>query len=62
MVKSIRLNPEWVAAQTKTNADVSRISAQTNATISDSIMKGWEAKGATMDRLMEEGSRARLGN
>ena len=24
-------------------------------------MKGWEAKGTTIDRVMEEGSRARLG-
>jgi hypothetical protein len=61
MVKSVRLNPTWVARQSQTNVDVSRIAAQTNAAISDSIMHGWQARGATMDRVMEEGSRARLG-
>ena len=61
MVRSVHLNPTWVARQSQTNLDVSHIAAQTNAAISDSIMHSWEAKGATMDRVMEEGSRARLG-
>jgi len=61
MVKSVRVNPAWVARQTQTNADVSRIAAQTNAAISDSLMRSWEEHGATWDRVMQEGSRARLG-
>lgn len=61
MVKSVRVNPAWVARQSQTNMDVSRIAAQTNAAISNTIMRGWEERGATMDRVMQEGSRARLG-
>ena len=61
MVESVRFNPTWVARQSQTNMDVSRIATQTNAAISDSIMQGWHARGATMDRVMEEGSRTRLG-
>jgi hypothetical protein len=61
MVKSVRVNPAWVARQSQTNMDVSRIATQTNEAISDSIMHGWQERGATMDRVMEEGSRARLG-
>lgn len=40
---------------------VSQTEAQNNAAISDSIMRGWEDRGAATDRVMEEGSRARLG-
>ncbi len=61
MVKSARLNPSWVARQSQTTMDVSRIATQTNAAISDSLMRGWEQRGAILDRVMEEGSRARLG-
>jgi hypothetical protein len=61
MVASIEVNPAWVARQTQTNFDVSRIAAQTNAAMSGTIMSGWENRGAVMDRVMEEGSRARLG-
>lgn len=61
MVKSVHVNPAWVARQSQTNMDVSRIAAQTNAAISDSIMRGWQERGATMDRVMQQGSRARLG-
>ena len=61
MVKSVRVNPAWLRRQTQTNADVSRIMTQTNAAISDSVMKSWEAKGATQDQLAEERSRETLG-
>ncbi len=61
MVRSVRVNPAWVARQTQTNKDVSEIAAQTNTAISNSIMREWENKGAVMDRVMEEGSRERLG-
>ena len=61
MIKSLHANPAWVARQSQTNLDVSRIATQTNAAISDSIMRGWQERGATMDRVMQEGSRARLG-
>ncbi|MFP4894855.1 hypothetical protein [Paraburkholderia sp. EG304] len=61
MVRSVEVNPAWVARQSQTNMDVSRIAAQTNAAMSNSIMRGWENRGAVIDRVMEEGSRARLG-
>jgi len=61
MIKSARPSPAWVARQSQTNLDVSRIATQTNAAISDSIMHGWEAKGATDDRLREQRSREQLG-
>lgn len=61
MVKSVRVNPAWVQRQTGAEAKVSQIAAETNAHISDSIMRGWEDRGAQYDRVMEEGSRARLG-
>lgn len=61
MVKSVRANPTWMARQSQTSADVSRIVTQSNAAISDSIMHGWEERGAIQDRVMEEGSRTRLG-
>ena len=61
MVKSHQVNPTWAMGQSQTTAIVSRITAQTNNYISDSIMSGWEQRGARIDRVMEEGSRARLG-
>lgn len=61
MVRSVRVNPVWLERQSQTNVDVSRIATETNAAISDTIMQGWEDRGAVMDRIMEEDSRARLG-
>lgn len=61
VVKSVQLNPGWIARQSQANMDVSRIATQTNAAISDSIMRDWQERGATVDRVLEEGSRARLG-
>jgi hypothetical protein len=61
IVRSVEVNPAWVAHQTQTNMDVSRIATQTNNAISDSVMHSWESKGAVIDRIMEQGSRARLG-
>jgi hypothetical protein len=61
MVKTARLNPSWEARQSQTNMDVSRIATQTNAAISDTVMRSWEQKGAIIDSIMEKGSRERLG-
>jgi hypothetical protein len=61
MLKSMAPNPAWVARQSRTASDVSQIASQANNTISNDIMQGWEQRGAAMDRIMEEGSRARLG-
>jgi len=58
---SLQLNPQWVINVTHMNTEVSQIMAKSNASISDSIMKTWEAKGASFDNAMEEGSRERLG-
>ena len=40
---------------------VSRIATATGHAISDGIMRSWEAKNATIDRIMEARSRATLG-
>lgn len=61
MVKSFQPNLQWLARQSQTAVDVSHIATQTNAAISDMIMKGYQERGAVMDRVMEEGSRVRLG-
>jgi hypothetical protein len=61
MISSVHLNPQWIARQEGTAVAVSRIAAQTNAVISDSIMKTWENRVAVIDHVMDEGSRARLG-
>jgi hypothetical protein len=61
MLQSIQVNPQWVSRTTQTNMDVSHIAAQTNQAISNTLMQAWESKGAVMDRIMNEGSRARLG-
>jgi hypothetical protein len=61
MVGSFQINPQWLARVSNTAADVARAAAQSNAAISDSIMRGWEARGATYDKIMEAGSRERLG-
>jgi hypothetical protein len=61
MLKSVQVNPAWVARNSNMAVQVSQTAAQTNAAISDSIMRGWEDRGAATDRVMEEGSRARLG-
>jgi hypothetical protein len=61
MLKSVQVNPAWVARNSNMAVQVSQTEAQTNAAISDSIMRGWEDRGAATDRVMEEGSRARLG-
>jgi hypothetical protein len=61
MLGSVQVNPAWIARNSQMSMEVSRAATQTNAAISDSIMRGWENRGAVIDRIMEEGSRARLG-
>ena len=61
MVKSVRVNPEWVARNSNMSLQVSQIATRTNAAISDTIMQGWQSRGAIIDHAMEEGSRERLG-
>lgn len=61
IIASIQVNPQWMLRQTQTNMDVSNIAARTNHAISDSIMKTWMDRGATIDRIMERNSRATLG-
>lgn len=61
ILQSIRVDPQWVMRTPQTNLDVSRIAARTNAAISDVIMQSWADRGAVMDRIMDAGSRARLG-
>ncbi|HWK94159.1 MAG TPA: hypothetical protein VNR39_01935 [Pseudolabrys sp.] len=61
MLRTAQLDPAWSERQLGTNAAVSRITTANNAAISDIIMRGWAERGAVIDRVMEEGSRARLG-
>ena len=61
MLASVRIDPGWVQRQGDTNKAVSDITTRSNAAISDIIMRGWAERGAIIDRVMEEGSRARLG-
>jgi hypothetical protein len=61
MVTSFTPNPAWVARNSQTALDVSRITAQTNAAVSRSIMGAWEYRGAVLSRVMGEAERVRLG-
>ena len=61
MVASVKLTPAWVARNSDNAVAVSRAAAAANAAISDSIMHSWEARGAAIDRVMQEDSRRRLG-
>ena len=61
MIRTVQINPSWAMSQSQTTAAISRINAQANAAISDTIMSGWEQRGAIMDRVMAEDERARLG-
>jgi hypothetical protein len=61
MLRTVTFNPQWLARQSQTAVNVSQTATRTNNVISDSIMRGWEQHGATIDRIMEAGSRARLG-
>ena len=61
IMKSVQFDAGWFARQGDTNGAVARITAETNASISATIMRGWQDRGAIIDRVMEEGSRARLG-
>lgn len=61
MLKSLTPNPVWIARQSRTAVNVSQFASQANAAISNELMQGWEQRGAAMDRIMEEGSRERLG-
>jgi hypothetical protein len=61
MLASVRIDPAWMQRQGETNRAVSDITTRSNAAISDIIMRGWAERGAIIDRVMEEGSRARLG-
>ena len=61
MLRSIAASPAWLAGQSQTAMAVSRIATETGHQMSDAIMHAWEAKGATIDRIMEERSRETLG-
>lgn len=61
MYASVQINPQWVQRQEQTNMAVSEIATQTEAVISQGIMTGYENREATLDKVMDEGERARLG-
>lgn len=61
MIKTVQINPSWAMSVSRTTAEISQINAQANAAVSDSIMSGWEQRGAIMDRVMAQDERVRLG-
>jgi hypothetical protein len=61
MVQSVELNLDWLRMVSDNAVAISRNAAQTHAAISHDIMTGWEKRGAIIDMVMDEGSRARLG-
>lgn len=61
MLETYRVNPQWAAAQSHEALTVAQIAAQTQQVISRDVMQSWAAHGATIDRIMEQDSRARLG-
>ena|SRR6516165_8559133 len=61
MIETYRLNPAWVAQQSQTALNTSRIMADTNRTISNTIMQTWKEHGIAIDRAMDADARARLG-
>jgi hypothetical protein len=61
MLETMQINPEWVLRTLQANLDVSHIAAETNHAISNTLMQSWGDRGAVMDRIMNEGSRTRLG-
>ncbi|MBV9523418.1 MAG: hypothetical protein JO010_11525 [Alphaproteobacteria bacterium] len=61
MIGSVEMNAQWVSRQGETNMAVSRIASRSNAAVSNAIMRSWEQHGAALDKIMDEGSRTRLG-
>lgn len=61
VAKSFEFDLAWLAKVSNDAAALAHAAAQTNAAVSDMIMQGWEARGAAIDRAMDEGSRTRLG-
>lgn len=61
MLKSIELNPQWVAMQQNITASTSRIVSRTNAEISRIIDQSYWSRQATMDEISRRRSNAILG-
>jgi hypothetical protein len=56
-----RLNTQWAMNQERTEANVSRIVAQTNEDISNTIMQSYESREKTLDDLSRKWSNTTLG-
>ncbi|MCC7275769.1 MAG: hypothetical protein IT561_24070 [Alphaproteobacteria bacterium] len=61
MLAAAEVNPQWVARQQGTTAEVSRITADTNRYVSSIISRSYADRSARMDRVFERGSQARRG-
>jgi hypothetical protein len=61
IIKSIQLNPQWVAMQQNITANTSQIVSRTNAEISNIISESYWSRQATMDELSRRRSNATLG-
>ncbi|GIW55442.1 MAG: hypothetical protein KatS3mg082_1846 [Nitrospiraceae bacterium] len=61
MIKSLQLDPQWVAMQQNVTANVSQIVSRTNAEISSIISESYWSRQGTMDELSRRRSNAILG-
>lgn len=53
MVKSFTLNPQWLARQSQTAAQVSQIATRTNNEISNIIMGGWDLRNGYVHTMVD---------
>jgi len=61
MVQGFRYDPNWEAAQIRTAGQVSQIISQTQNEIMNIITSTFEKKWQILDRVFDDGSRARRG-
>jgi hypothetical protein len=61
IIKSIQLNPQWVAMQQNITANTSQIVSRTNAEISNIISESYWSRQGTMDELSRRRSNVILG-
>jgi hypothetical protein len=53
MVKSFTINPQWLARQSQTAAQVSQIATRTNTEISNIIMGGWDIRNGYVHTMVD---------
>jgi hypothetical protein len=53
MVKTFTINPQWLARQSQTAAEVSQIATRTNNEISNIIMGGWDIRNGYVHTMVD---------